>query len=80
MATLVVAPHPFLSRVTIIANNYHGIHPRFRNVLAIAIGHNKGGFAQLDENLSAAKLRGENFKIYMGPKEHQTFRFHGLYG
>ena len=54
IATSVVAPHltyhPFLSRVTIIANNYHGIPPRFRNVAAITVGHDKGCYAQLEQN------------------------------
>ena len=56
MATLVVAlpltPHPILSRVTIIGNNYQGIPPRFRNVntVAIAVVHEKGCYAQLEQS------------------------------
>ena len=61
-------PHPFMSRVTIIANNYWGIPLRFRNAVAIAVGHNKCYYAQLEQIMNS-QITWRKFEKCMGPTE-----------
>ena len=53
VSIFVVAPpitsYLFLSRVTVIANNYPGIPPKFRNAAAITVGHDKGCYVHLEQ-------------------------------